>query len=76
MNVPRPGNITLKQGLSKARNKAKVATDEKAPEKATKPSKVSWSSNEETELSFQNNVDFTYQHLDFNNFEPMPVSCS
>ncbi|CAH1636661.1 unnamed protein product [Spodoptera littoralis] len=65
------GNITLKQGLSKARNKSKVAPDEKAPEKVSKPSKVSW--NEETGLALQNNVDFTYQHLDFLNFEPMPV---
>uniref|UniRef100_A0A2A4JIS2 OTU domain-containing protein n=1 Tax=Heliothis virescens TaxID=7102 RepID=A0A2A4JIS2_HELVI len=65
------GNITLKQGLSKARNKSKVVSEDKAPEKVTKPTKVSW--NEETELSFQNNVDFTYQHLDFLNFEPMPV---
>ena len=74
MNVPRPGNITLKQGLSKARNKSKVATDDKTPEKPAKHNKVSW--NEETELSFQNNVDFSYQHQDFLNFEPMPVSCS
>ncbi|KAJ8716411.1 hypothetical protein PYW07_003038 [Mythimna separata] len=65
------GNITLKQGLSKARNKSKVVSDDKGPEKASKPSKVSW--NEETELSFQNNVDYSYQHLDFLNFEPMPV---
>ncbi|KAF9422731.1 hypothetical protein HW555_001725 [Spodoptera exigua] len=65
------GNITLKQGLSKARNKSKGAPDDKTPEKVSKPSKVSW--NEETGLAFQNNVDFTYQHLDFLNFEPMPV---
>lgn len=74
IGISRPGNITLKQGLSKARNKSKVVSEDKAPEKVTKPTKVSW--NEDTELSFQNNVDFTYQHLDFLNFEPMPVSCS
>ncbi|XP_063891514.1 protein ovarian tumor locus-like isoform X3 [Helicoverpa armigera] len=71
IGISRPGNITLKQGLSKARNKSKVVSEDKAPEKVTKPTKVSW--NEDTELSFQNNVDFTYQHLDFLNFEPMPV---
>ncbi|CAB3254360.1 unnamed protein product [Arctia plantaginis] len=63
------GNITRKQSLSKAR-KARGATEDKTPEKVLKPKVSSWT--EETDLSYQNN-DYTYQHLDFLNFEPMPV---
>ncbi|KAM3960038.1 LOW QUALITY PROTEIN: ovarian tumor protein [Aphomia sociella] len=73
------GNITRKQGL-KIRNKPKNGTEEsKVPEKSVDPpSKLSWKENEVDGLqapSYVNeDVDYTtYQHLDFVNFEPMPI---
>ncbi|XP_026318804.1 uncharacterized protein LOC113229436 isoform X2 [Hyposmocoma kahamanoa] len=76
------GNITRKQGLNKTRNKAKVGNEEpKSPEKSPQkqPPKLVWKDEKppETEISqyaSQGSVNFNaYQHLDFLNFEPMPV---
>ncbi|KAI8421390.1 hypothetical protein MSG28_009470 [Choristoneura fumiferana] len=66
-------NITRKQGLSKARKKE----EPKSPEKAKSP-KLQWKEEKtpETEITqFESDINFTtYQHLDFINFEPLPVS--
>lgn len=78
-----PGNITRKQGLNKTRNKPKAGNEEpKSPEKSPQKQapKLVWKDEKppETEIpqySNQGSVNFdAYQHLDFLNFEPMPVS--
>lgn len=77
-----PGNITRKQGLNKTRNKAKAGSEEpKSPEKSHKQApKLDWNDEKppETEIpqyANQGSVNFNaYQHMDFLNFEPMPVS--
>lgn len=76
--ISRPGNITRKQGLSKAR-KTK-GNDEKSPEKSPKlASKLSWK-DEKNEIEVspytdQSDPNFSpYQHYDYINFEPIPVS--
>lgn len=74
-----PGNITRKQGLSKARNKPKSGGDDpKSPDKASpqKQTKMSWDEDKTPgdmpQYVNQTNVDFSaYQHLDFINFDPV-----
>ncbi|KAL0830274.1 hypothetical protein ABMA28_002476 [Loxostege sticticalis] len=75
------GNITRKQGLSKARNKPKSGADDpKSPDKASpqKQTKMSWDEDKTPgdmpQYVNQTNVDFSaYQHLDFINFDPVEV---
>lgn len=79
-----PGNITRKQGLNKTRNKAKAGGNEepKSPGKSPQKQapKLGWNEEKppETEIpqyTNQGSVNFNaYQHMDFLNFEPMPVS--
>ncbi|KAI5637657.1 OTU-like cysteine protease domain-containing protein [Phthorimaea operculella] len=71
------GNVSRKQGLNKTRNKGKISGDDsKSPEKNTQKQvpKIGWKEeNTETQMTFAQGNFSTYQHLDFTNFEPMPV---
>lgn len=67
----RPGNITKKQSLKS--RKGKGGNEEKSPEKTPKQSpKISWNDMIESNDA----KDLAYPHLDYINFEPMPVSSS
>ncbi|XP_072932435.1 deubiquitinase otu-like [Epargyreus clarus] len=65
------GNITRKQGLNKSRSKSKVE-DPKSPEKAKEPVTMDWAE-DELEMPQCNYTYPLYQHVDYVNFEPIPI---
>lgn len=78
-----PGNITRKQALNKTRNKTKAGNEEpKSPEKSPQKQapKLVWKDEKPPDTDIpqyvnQGSANFNaYQHLDFFNFEPLPVS--